>query len=420
MRKLTILLSAVAWLMAMPVMADEETTINNVVYFKDGEVAKVKNSPSATGEITIESSVTISGNSLTVWGIEHNAFEHNTNITKVTIPSSVEYIGYCAFNGCTELVTVDNKANITRIEDYVFSGCNKLENCNIPSGVEKIGQSAFEGCSALKDLTILGSVELNQYALKGCSALKSIYYCGNTLSLKPTSNEWQIFQNTDNPVIYTKSSALSTIIDALKGKADWIKNLATDEIPFTMPNEKQYVTFCRDFDVDFSAATGLKAGVALSSTLAGNKLSFSVKSSVPAGTGVLLKGTAGATYTLKIAEESPEAIVGNLMKGVVCPTAISQIDGGNTNFVLNGGVFKKVSANNNTLAAGKAYLQLPNTSSAREISFIFDDETTGISATLYDKGQMTNDKAIYNLNGQRVAQPTKGMYIINGNKVIVK
>jgi hypothetical protein len=33
---------------------------------------------------------------------------------------------------------------------------------------------------------------------------------------------------------------------------------------------------------------------------------------------------------------------------------------------------------------------------------------------------MTNDKAIYNLNGQRVAQPTKGMYIINGNKVIVK
>ena len=418
MRKLTILLSAVAWLMAMPVMADEETTIKNVVYFKDGEVAKVKNSPSATGEITIESSVTIGGDNLTVWGIEHNAFENNTSITKVTIPSSVKYIGYSAFCGCTKLVTVDNKANITQIEDYVFSGCNKLENCNIPSGVENIGQSAFEGCSSLKALTILGSVGLDQYALKGCSALKSIYYCGNTLSLKPTEDTWKIFENTNDPVIYTKSSALSAIKAALDGKADWIEDLATDEIPYTPA--KDYTTFCRDFDVDFSAATGLKAGVALSSTLAGNKLSFSVKSSVPAGTGVLLKGTAGATYTLKIAEESPEAIVGNLMKGVVCPTAISQIDGGNTNFVLNGGVFKKVSANNNTLAAGKAYLQLPNTSLAREISFIFDDETTGISATLYDKGQMTNDKAIYNLNGQRVAQPTKGMYIINGNKVIVK
>ena len=59
MKKITILLSAIAWLMAMPVMADDETTINNVVYFKDGEVAKVKNAPSATGEISIESSVNI-------------------------------------------------------------------------------------------------------------------------------------------------------------------------------------------------------------------------------------------------------------------------------------------------------------------------------------------------------------------------
>ena len=55
--------------MAMPVMADDETTINNVVYFKDGVVAKVKNSPSATGEISIESSVNIGGNDYTVWGI---------------------------------------------------------------------------------------------------------------------------------------------------------------------------------------------------------------------------------------------------------------------------------------------------------------------------------------------------------------
>jgi hypothetical protein len=304
------------------------------------------------------------------------------------------------------------------VDGWTFNGCTSLEYCVVPATVLKIGQSAFEGCNTLKALTILGSVEFDQYALKGCSALKSIYYCGNTLSLKPTEDTWKIFESTNNPVIYTKSLALSTIKDALNGKADWIKNLATDVIPYTPA--KEYTTFCRDFDVDFSAATGLKAGVALSSTLDEGELTFTVKSSVPAGTGVLLKGTAGATYTLKIAEESPEAIVGNLMKGVVCPTAISQIDGGNTNFVLNGGVFKKVSANNNTLAAGKAYLQLPNTSSAREISFIFDDETTGISATLYDKGQMTNDKAIYNLNGQRVAQPTKGMYIINGNKVIVK
>jgi hypothetical protein len=102
---------------------------------------------------------------------------------------------------------------------------------------------------------------------------------------------------------------------------------------------------------------------------------------------------------------------------VVCPTAISQIDGGNTNFVLNGGVFKKVSANNNTLAAGKAYLQLPNTSSAREISFIFDDETTGIKTV---SNAAENNGMIFNLNGQRVSSPKGGLYIKNGKKVIIK
>ena len=33
---------------------------------------------------------------------------------------------------------------------------------------------------------------------------------------------------------------------------------------------------------------------------------------------------------------------------------------------------------------------------------------------------MTNDKVVYNLAGQRVAQPTKGLYIVNGKKVIIK
>lgn len=418
MKKIIFLLSAIAWLMAMPVMADDETTINNVVYFKDGVVAKVKNSPSATGEISIESSVNIGGNDYTVWGIEHNAFENNTSITKVTIPSSVENIGYSAFYGCTGLVTVVNNATITQIETYVFSGCTNLEYCNIPSSVTNIGESAFEGCSSLEALTILGSVGLDQHALKGCSKLKSIYYCGSSLTLNPESDQWAIFQDTNDPVIYTKTTALSTIKDALNGKADWLKEFVSDEIPYTPA--KEYTTFCRDFDVDFSAATGLKAGVALSSTLDGEgKLTFTVKSSVPAGTGVLLKKLDSGEFKLKIAESAPDAVGGNLMKGVIYDTQIPQIDGSNTNFALSGGVFKKIKADGgNTIPAGKAYLQLPTPpSGAREISFCFDDEPTGINML---QGVEQKDGSYYNLQGQRVSQPMKGLYIINGKKVVVK
>jgi hypothetical protein len=301
------------------------------------------------------------------------------------------------------------------VDGWTFNGCTSLEYCVVPATVLKIGQSAFEGCSALKDLTILGSVELDQHALKDCSALKSIYYCGSTLSLKPTSNEWQIFQNTDNPVIYTKSSALSTIIDALNGKADWIKDLATDEIPYIPA--KQYTTFCRDFDVDFSAATGLKAGVA-TTDLNGTMLKLIVKTSIPAGTGVVLKKLNEGEYKLKIAEESPEAIVGNKLVGVVAPTAIPQTDGDNTNFVLKDGVFKKVSADNNTLPAGKAYLQLTTSSTTRSLSFSFEDDVTGIDTTTIQT--QTEDGHCYNLAGLHVGNSTKGLYIINGKKVVVK
>ena len=33
---------------------------------------------------------------------------------------------------------------------------------------------------------------------------------------------------------------------------------------------------------------------------------------------------------------------------------------------------------------------------------------------------VTNEKSVYNLSGQRVANPTKGLYIVNGKKVIIK
>jgi hypothetical protein len=106
------------------------------------------------------------------------------------------------------------------------------------------------------------------------------------------------------------------------------------------------------------------------------------------------------------------------MKGVIYNTTIDQTDGGNTNFVLSGGTFKKVNSSGNTIPAGKAYLQLPTpSSSARDISFSFDDEPTGINMV---QGIEQKDDSYYNLQGQRVSQPMKGLYIINGKKVVVK
>ena len=47
----------------------------------------------------------------------------------------------------------------------------------------------------------------------------------------------------------------------------------------------------------------------------------------------------------------------------------------------------------------------------------FDSHTTGINEA---KNAVTNAKGYYRLNGQRVASPSKGLYINNGKKYIAK
>ena len=55
---------------------------------------------------------------------------------------------------------------------------------------------------------------------------------------------------------------------------------------------------------------------------------------------------------------------------------------------------------------------------AHELNVSFGDgETTGINAVKSD-GFMMN--GYYDLQGRKVAQPTKGLYIVNGKKVVIK
>jgi hypothetical protein len=80
----------------------------------------------------------------------------------------------------------------------------------------------------------------------------------------------------------------------------------------------------------------------------------------------------------------------------------------------------------------------PNVSYAREMRFFDDEEVTGIQPlSISPEGERTEafpreglDGVIYDLQGRRVAQPTKGMYIVrsaegrlqgkSGKKIVIK
>ena len=70
-----------------------------------------------------------------------------------------------------------------------------------------------------------------------------------------------------------------------------------------------------------------------------------------------------------------------------------------------------------TLKAFSAYFEGTWPASARELNIVIDSETTGI--TKNNRETVTNNH-YFNLNGQKVLNPTKGLYIVNGKKYIAK
>ena len=74
-----------------------------------------------------------------------------------------------------------------------------------------------------------------------------------------------------------------------------------------------------------------------------------------------------------------------------------------------------------TVPTGSAYLDIESTGTTALKSFRFDNATTGISTPVVN-GQSEAVKVAYTLDGRRVdaAHLTKGLYIVNGKKVIVK
>ncbi len=145
----------------------------------------------------------------------------------------------------------------------------------------------------------------------------------------------------------------------------------------------------------------------------GGNILLEAVTQVPAGEAVLIEG-AGA-YSFSVIP-SAAAITGNELR-----VSDGSVTGdGSTIYALGkkgGDVgFAKVKYGA-TVPAGKAYLEIGG-GLARDFIGFGEEEATGISLT--ENSELRTENAVYDLQGRRVAQPTKGLYIVNGKKVLVK
>ena len=181
--------------------------------------------------------------------------------------------------------------------------------------------------------------------------------------------------------------------------------------PSVTIGESKFATFAYTDAVDFSG-TGVTAytakveeGVVKLTAIAGNV--------VPANTGVIIAADGAAEYTGFITTGG--SVSDNELVGVTAETAVSYNDGEKYNYILQNGAFYK--ANGATLKANRAYLSTTfNVAAGSRLTIVVDGETTGIKTVKGD----SDEQSVYDLQGRKVAQPAKGLYITNGKKFIVK
>ena len=177
-------------------------------------------------------------------------------------------------------------------------------------------------------------------------------------------------------------------------------------------NASGFATFSNANDFTVEGATAYEMALDIeNSTLTGT----AIDGAIPAGAGVLLKGEAGAKVSIVETSGAAE-LAGNSLHGTTKADGTTATKGSNDYYVLSGDTFKKFTGD--TFTANKAYFEVAGTTvQGRVFSMIFDDgTTTGITST----AMQPSTEQYYDLQGRRVAQPTKGLYIVNGKKVVIR
>ncbi|MBE6574120.1 MAG: hypothetical protein E7652_06985 [Ruminococcaceae bacterium] len=117
-------------------------------------------------EVIIEEGVTSVGD---------RSFSYFENLSKVTLPETLERIGDFAFFECSNINELIIPDKVTYIGERCFTYCGSLSKVNIPKGVEEIKESTFDGASSITTLEIPDTVtKIGKNAFYNCFNLTAL------------------------------------------------------------------------------------------------------------------------------------------------------------------------------------------------------------------------------------------------------
>ncbi len=247
---------------------------------------------------------------------------------------------------------------------------------------------------------------------------------GNLTDLSTSFEEWAKAGQGEHSVEVTIPNDGKTYSIVLYHYTGWNNNLEMDYVYVTLVRPATvsktitaagWATYCSPYALDFTGAIANLTKAYMVTGNSGSTLTLTpITTTIPANTGILLEGS--GEVAIPVVASSDTNIDANKLVGTVASTTLTAEQGYVLTYENSVAGFRK---NNNdfTLGANTAYLPV-DFAGARSFDFFnLEAETTGINAVENAKQSM---EGIYNLAGQRVAQPTRGLYIVNGKKIVVK
>lgn len=120
-------------------------------------------------------SVIVGGGDLDMW-----AFAYCYGLESIILKEGVTSIAYDAFDECTNLVSVVIPNSVTNIGNAAFEKCYNLKSATLGSGITSISSSLFNTCSALENVVVAGNVtSISEKAFYCCKALTDVVFHGD-------------------------------------------------------------------------------------------------------------------------------------------------------------------------------------------------------------------------------------------------